>query len=489
MNLLSAKRASEPSVKDQSDNRVDFDQDFDRVLFSAPVRRLADKTQVFPMETNDSVRTRLTHSHEVSNLCRSLSLQILRSVPEGKPFGPSGDKENVPVIAAAAGLAHDLGNPPFGHQGEEAVREWFKQRRSELFNTKDGALSDVQQKDFLAWEGNAQAFRLVTKLQVSKGNCGLNLTFATLAALMKYTVASSDTSKKGHPARKKFGYFQDDKECAKEVLREVGLAPGLRHPIAYVMEACDDIAYSTIDVEDAINKGLVSLNDVLEMLNRQEDADEASQSIMTRVQDKLVELRKEKRSLGDTKDIALQYFRSFTIGRMVMDARKTYLSNQEAILAGTLEGNLIKLSESGQMCKALQTFARVNAFQSPKVTSLELRGANVLHGLMNYLWRGISETSLDSMVEDNDGKKRLAEINEKLGVEGLSTTFGRYAFNKISTNYRAVFGRAVTLASTADKIRYHQLLLLTDMVSGMTEDFVEATFNELRELDDKRDAK
>ena len=487
MNLLSAKRASEASEKDQSDKRVDFDQDFDRVLFSAPVRRLADKTQVFPMETNDSVRTRLTHSHEVSNLCRSLSLQILRSVPEGKPFGLSGDKENVPVIAAAAGLAHDLGNPPFGHQGEEAVREWFKQRSSELFNTKDGALSDAQQKDFLAWEGNAQAFRLVTKLQVSKGNCGLNLTFATLAALMKYTVASSETSDNGHPARKKFGYFQDDKECAEAVLSDVGLKPGLRHPIAYVMEACDDIAYSTIDVEDAINKGLVSLNDVLEMLNQQDKTDEASKFIMATVQQKLKELREDKRSLGDIKDIALQYFRSFTIGRMVVDARDAFLANQEAILAGTLASSLIKESKSGQMCKALQTFARVNAFQSPKVTSLELHGANVLHGLMDYLWRGISEASLDAMFEGDE--ERLACLNNKLGIDSPSTIFGRFAFNKISTNYRAVFDRAVTTSSTTDEIRYHQLLLLTDMVSGMTEDFVEATFNELRELDDKRDAK
>ena len=489
MNLLSTKRASEVSVADPSDKRVAFDQDFDRILFSAPVRRLADKTQVFPMETNDSVRTRLTHSHEVSNLCRSLSLQILREVSDEKPFGPSGDQENVPVIAAAAGLAHDLGNPPFGHQGEEAVREWFRQHSSDLFETTDGPLSNAQQKDFLAWEGNAQAFRLVTKLQVSKGNCGLNLTYATLAALMKYTVASSETSKAAHPAKKKFGYFQDDKECAEAVLTDVGLTPGLRHPIAYVMEACDDIAYSTIDVEDAINKGLVSLNDVLDMLNQQDKTDKASSAIMVKVQEKLAELRQEKRSLGDTKDIALQYFRSFTIGRMVVDARDTFLANQELILAGKLGSGLIEKSESGQMCEALKTFARENAFQSPKVTALELRGANVLHGLMDYLWRGISEASLDSVFNHKCDRERLASLKKRLGIESTLTTFGRYAFNKISTNYRAVFGRAITLDSKGHEIRYHQLLLLTDMVSGMTEDFVEATFRELRDLDDKRGTK
>lgn len=481
MSLFSTERQSKTAGVDGTDKRSEFDKDFDRILFSAPVRRLADKTQVFPMETNDSVRTRLTHSHEVSNLCRSLTLQILRSDPGSHPFGSEGTVETVPVIAAAAGLAHDLGNPPFGHQGEEALRDWFVRNSDRLFNCGSGELSGGQKQDFLKWEGNAQAFRLVTKLQVSKGNCGLDLTFATLAALMKYTVSSDATKKDAHPAKKKFGYFQDDREEAIGVLDRVGLGAGLRHPIAYVMEACDDIAYSTIDVEDAVSKGLVSLNDVLASLERQ--ADSSSSRVAAQIRTKIDELVEEQRSIGDIKDIGLQYFRSFAIAEMVKSARDTYLSHQTEIMTGTYPGNLVDKSAAGPMCKALKDFAFENAFKSPKVTALELRGANTMHKLMDYLWRGIFEASLDDIAKD---LKSLPAVQELAKVSPKATMFGKYAFNRISTNYRANFCRSLKKCRSAADVRYQQLLLLTDMVSGMTEDFVEATYNELRELDDHR---
>ncbi len=475
INLLSTERLSVSGGAESADKRKEFDRDFDRILFSAPVRRLADKTQVFPMETNDSVRTRLTHSHEVSNLCRSLSLQILRDENGNQPFGPGGDIETVPVIAAAAGLAHDLGNPPFGHKGETAIRDWFHRNERLLFSGDGWKLMDSQRQDFLKWEGNAQAFRLVTRLQVSKGNSGLNLTVASLAALMKYTVASDETEKNSHPSRKKFGYFQDDAERAVNVLNKVGLSPGQRHPIAYVMEACDDIAYSTIDIEDAVNKGIFSLNDVLSMLALQKDT--SSKSLCDKVNRKLEELKDDGRSIPDIRDIGLQYFRSFAISEMVVAARATFLENNPTILSGSYEGNLVEKSSAGMMCKALKDFAFQNAFLSPKVTALELRGANVMHKLMDYLWRGINEIGVELLPQEFD--------REKLKIP-KATMFGRYAFNCISTNYIANFQRALGLCKTPEGFRYQQLLLLSDMVSGMTEDFVHATFAELRELDDQR---
>ena len=488
MDLLSTKRASDALSKGADDKRLEFDRDFDRILFSAPVRRLADKTQVFPMETNDSVRTRLTHSHEVSNLCRSLALQILRSDGDKQPFGYNTDLlETVPVISAAVGLAHDLGNPPFGHQGETAVRDWFENKRKHLFEVDGDELNDAFKRDFLDWEGNAQAFRLVTKLQVSKGRCGLNLTYATLASLMKYTVSSNETTKDAgqHPAKKKFGYFQDDKEFAQAILQEVGLEAGKRHPIAYVMEACDDIAYSSIDVEDAVSKELVSLNDVLVMLQKQED--DSSQSVFKRVEEKLDALRADGRSIADIKDIGLQYFRSFAIEEMVIAARVKILESETEIRNGIFNGNLVDKSKAGQMCQALKDFALENAFQSPKVTALELRGANMLHKLMNYFWRGITEaslakkTSLCRALEKRDID--VARLRKSLALSEKPTMFGKYAFHRISTNYRANFEDAVLRDPSPKHFRYQQLLLLTDMVSGMTEDFVEATFNELRNLD------
>lgn len=488
MDLLPTTRESSASSKDAEDNRFEFDRDFDRILFSAPIRRLADKTQVFPMETNDSVRTRLTHSHEVSNLCRSLALQILRSASKERPFGENKNVlEIVPVIAAAVGLAHDLGNPPFGHQGERALREWFEKNHG-VFKIKGEELSRAQKRDFLKWEGNAQAFRLVTRLQVSKGDCGLNLTFATLASLMKYTVPSDKTTVDGHPATKKFGYFQDDKERALHILNKVGLEPGKRHPIAYIMEACDDIAYSTIDVEDAVSKGLVSLNDVLAMLQQRKDS--VSQSLFKDVSKQIEELRSGGRSVSDTNDIALQYFRSYAIAKMVVEVRQTALEVAHEIQKGTFQQNLVRASAAGEMCQSLKDFAFDNAFQSPKVTSLELKGANMLHKLMDYLWRGIIETSLSEEIGASAGLEKnivdIAKLRDELGLPDKPTLFGKYAFNCISTNYRENFKRAVLKDPSPLSVRYQQLLLLSDMVSGMTEDFVEAKLNELQKLDDHR---
>lgn len=231
--------------------REEIERDYDRILFAAPTRRLADKTQVFPMETNDSVRTRLTHSHEVSNLARSIGVRLVYNHRE-EVFGQDADElkveRRVPALLAAAGLAHDLGNPPFGHQGEQTIRRWIQDRRScEDFKR----CPDIA--DFSEFDGNCQTFRLLTKLQILNDKFGLNLTCATLAALMKYPVFSED--KKGF---KKFGLFHSERDVAKEVWEQTGLAEGIRHPLVYVMEACDDIAYSVIDAEDTVKKGYAS---------------------------------------------------------------------------------------------------------------------------------------------------------------------------------------------------------------------------------------
>jgi dGTPase len=172
--------------------RTEHERDYDRILFSAPVRRLADKTQVFPLDEDDSVHTRLTHSHEVSNLARSIGVNLAfndRVFPsEVVP------QRNVPAMLAAAGLAHDLGNPPFGHQGETSIQDWFEQNRERVFPERCG-LADVMQQDFLRFEGNAQTLRLLTRLQILNDDYGLNVTYGTLAALMKYTVGSSAARK------------------------------------------------------------------------------------------------------------------------------------------------------------------------------------------------------------------------------------------------------------------------------------------------------
>jgi dGTPase len=265
-------------------SRTDTERDFDRVLFATPTRRLGDKTQVLPLEKNESVRTRLTHSHEVSTLARSVGTHLAHSkigdLIVQDACGVIGAENEakvrraIPAMLAAVGLAHDLGNPPFGHQGEETIRSWVERNKALLFSaskTSDDSvkrdlksLTEAHRNFFLNFEGNAQTLRTVARLQVVKDDRGLNLTLGTLAALMKYTVGSTKVAGKAGPAAtKKVGFFASERPLVKAIHLETGLDEGLRHPLTYIMEACDDIAYSIVDAEDAVKKQLVSFSDLM----------------------------------------------------------------------------------------------------------------------------------------------------------------------------------------------------------------------------------
>src|SRR5690242_16036686 len=253
--LLTSERRPSPIAEPPkrapgaTEYRTEIERDYDRILFSTPVRRLADKTQVFPLEKNDSVRTRLTHSHEVSNLARSIGTVLAFKHDVARDVQDS--KRNLPALSAAVGLVHDLGNPPFGHQGESAIQSWFNDNQAVILSPLESA---QYREDFLKFEGNAQGFRLVTRLQLLNDDFGLDLTFATLAAMMKYPTPSHLTSPDS-AATKKHGFFAAEQPIVEQMLAATGLAYGRRHPIASVMEACDDIAYVVLDVEDAVKKG------------------------------------------------------------------------------------------------------------------------------------------------------------------------------------------------------------------------------------------
>lgn len=449
------------------DHRKPAERDYDRILFSAPVRRLADKTQVFPLEKNDSIRTRLTHSHEVSNLCRSLTTQILRA--DTKPtFDEASDV--APTIAATVGLAHDLGNPPFGHQGEEAIRRWFKKNGSKVWPDSLG-FSEAQKNDFLLWEGNAQTFRLLTRLQITNGQFGLDLTTGTLAALLKYTVASDKIKSTPHPAAKKFGFFQADRQRAEMVFAGAGVAEGHRHPIAYIMEACDDIAYSVIDVEDAIKKRLVSINDVLVCIRSH---DEKYGALADAIEQRVKELRDSGRAPHEVNDVGAQYYRTYSISLMVIEARKAFLSNKYEILEGKFGKNLIAASDAGALCGSLKKFALEHAYRSPAVKEIELRGDHYLKHLLSELWRAIDECSL--------GGSKFAEVRSTLGCRE-ATPFGELVFSYISSNYKNCFFDGLETCGPAE-VRYRQLLLLTDMVSGMTDQYAKSLSEHFERLGD-----
>jgi dGTPase len=447
--------------------RLPQERDHDRILFSTPFRRLGDKTQVFPLESIESIRTRLTHSFEVANLARSMGIEIAVSLADKLP---KDALRTIPSILAAVGLAHDIGNPPFGHQGENAIRSWFVRNANALFNppenkehaaiANDVSQLSVQHKsDFLHFEGNAQTLRVVTKLQVIGDDLGLNLTLGTLAALMKY-VAASDQLNDKKPAREKVGFFASEQSLVKQIRDETGLIGDALHPLALVMEACDDVAYSVLDVEDAIKKGLVSLNDLLASLEYHPEGTEKLDPVVKYLCDlshrEFAQLRQQKLHPSELQDVVTQKFRVDAIHLMVCAVTSAFRENYKDIVSGTFEKELVKVSRAGALCKALKNFGRENAFGHKTVLEVELNGYNTINRLMDFLWFGICN------------RCDYQDVSSK-----RTSPFASYAYSRISKNYRRIFEGKVTCyhKDAGLPIRYREMQLLTDMVSGMTDQF------------------
>lgn len=460
--------------------RTEIERDYDRILFSAPIRRLADKTQVFPLDKNDSVRNRLTHSHEVSNLARSIGVALVH----GDTGVPTDElvRRDLPSMLAAIGLAHDVGNPPFGHQGEHAISSWFRKNEAKTLDfSKEIAAGEVTETDarrmkadYLNFEGNAQALRILTKLQILNDNFGLNVSCGTLGALMKYPV-TSDKVDSSHVATKKFGCFHSEVSACQQIWEETGLAQGVRHPLAYIMEACDDIAYSVLDAEDAVKKGLVSFVDVVNFLEAHCGEDGVVDRLLNGVKNKDGDWQKkgakahhEKHrehdlSPAELNDISMQMFRVLAIGEMVTAVTAAFSENYDAIMTGTFEGDLISSSDARRLCKGLKQCSFKHAFQHKSVLEIELKGHNIIHSLMDMMWPAIVMRG-DPLETDGFG--------DDAGV------FEKYVFNRISENYRRVFEDK----ENALPLGYKRCQLLGDMISGMTDSYAVDLEGELRSL-------
>ena len=454
--------------------RLPAERDHDRILFSTPLRRMGDKTQVFPLDSIESIHNRLTHSHEVANLARSIGLEIAVSL---RNCLPDDAMRIIPAMLAAAGLAHDIGNPPFGHQGEEAIRSWFKRNCCTLFESSCSVPDEIKcdlkgltsqhRNDFLNFEGNAQTIRILTRLQVIGDDLGLNLTFGTLASLMKYVVGSDQLDKDKH-ACKKIGYFASETQVAGAIRTETGLEAAVRHPLALIMEACDDIAYSVIDAEDSVKKNLVSFNDLLAWLNnysvRHGKNDEALQYLCEVANWEFRTLAEQEMLPGELNDVSTQKFRVHAIHVMVAAVAKAFREHYNAIMAGEFEDELLFVSQAAHLCSALKDFNKQHAFAHRTVLEIELDGHNVINQLMDFLWIGITE------------RKNYGDVDSR-----RSTPFSAYVYSRISRNYRRVFEGKVTQHRPTEglPIRYTEMQLLTDMISGMTDRFCMDLHNDL----------
>ncbi|WP_415716850.1 deoxyguanosinetriphosphate triphosphohydrolase [Maridesulfovibrio sp.] len=418
--------------KDKSDaidhDRSEFQRDFDRIIFSSAFRRLQDKTQVFPLSRSDYVRTRLTHSLETSSVGRSLGYMVGSRLIErhGLDLMPA---EPATVVATAC-LMHDIGNPPFGHSGEDAIRDWFES--TETGRNLCTWIGKKKREDFRLFEGNAQGLRNVLALQRAGNPGGMQLTCATLSAFTKYPFTSDYAGKK-----KKFGIFRSEVDSYSEVAEHLGLIKldenkWARHPFAYLVEAADDICYHVVDMEDGYSLGLISFENIRDMLM---DILSGDSAVLARIN--AMDENKEK----------VEYLRAMAINALVTSSCEVFIDNEESILTGKFESSLTEEIEKAAEFSLLKKVAVEKVYNSTEVIDTEAAAYEVLWKILEFFGQIVCE----------------------LHTEEKLSTKSRKSVKLLPDLYKPTEGAGI----------YKNTQRIVDYVSGMTDAFAVRTFNKI----------
>lgn len=453
--LLSDRRFVPERDSSPAGLRSAFSKDRHQIVESAAFRRLADKTQVFPLDKSDFIRTRLTHSLEVASIGRSLAENVGESLIREKKDPEFGEKEKTALgeVLECAGLCHDIGNPPFGHFGEEVIRAWFKRHMTgidHLLSELSMTLDTRHKKDLLLFDGNAQGFRLVTRLSSSGEEAGMNLTAAVLSAMLKYPTSSEDADDKNADAsRKKAGYMASEQDVFNWVETETG-ALGRRTPMAFLLETADDIAYATADLEDAFKKGFLSYPILLEELSER--------NVPKRIIQRLKDHYDFSRIHADVnpEETAVRKWLTSIQGDLLAGATRNFLSSYDAIMAGRMKTDLLGNSAAGKLLNHLKSIAYDRAFTTTSIYRSEIAGSAVL----NFL--------LDHMIP------AAIRYDTNLPAELLDEKY----LSLVSENFRSVYHRRAKNASAEEKA-YLRILMALDSISGMTDSYARDLFQEL----------
>ena len=373
--LISNKRfGQEHKHAERHDDRSEFKRDYDRLIFSSAFRRLQNKTQVFPLPGSIFVHNRLTHSLEVASVGMSIGNDISRRVIQKRPELKDTLVEEIGTIVSAACLAHDLGNPPFGHSGEKAIQTFFSEGPGQKIKSM---VSSEFWDDITHFEGNANAFRILTHRFKGRRQGGFVMTYSMLASIVKYPFASSLSGNHG-----KFGFFASEAESYRKIADELGIfcksAPGeplkyARHPLVYMVEAADDICYEIMDIEDSHKLKILSFAETEHLLLSFFDED-IQQKIRQRIIDEEMTDENEK----------VVYMRASVIGKLENECVAAFLAHEEEILAGTFEGSLIDhISERQKKAyKECEKISYSKIYQSKPVLDIELSGYQIMATLM-----------------------------------------------------------------------------------------------------------
>ena len=375
--ISNCRLGQETRHPERHDDRSEFKRDYDRLIFSAPFRRMQNKTQVFPLPGSIFVHNRLTHSLEVASVGMSLGNDVAQALTGRHPELSGTLFEEIGTIVSAACLAHDMGNPPFGHSGEKAIQAFFREGNGQALEEK---VTPRLWQDLIHFEGNANAFRLLTHRFHGRREGGFVMTYSTLASIVKYPHASSLAGKKG-----KFGFFCCEQAYFQRIADFLGVrrlsAPGeplcyARHPLVYLVEAADDICYEIMDIEDAHKLRILSFDETTELLLGYFD-DKARQSIHRRIEEEGITDDNEK----------VVYMRACAIGRLESECARVFVEHEDEILAGTFHGSLVDhtcehVRAAYRHCSEV-SIARI--YNSKPVLDVELSGYKIMETLMETL--------------------------------------------------------------------------------------------------------
>lgn len=420
--LLSAKRFGlEEFHQERHENRSEFQRDYDRLVFSAPFRRLQNKTQVFPLPGSIFVHNRLTHSLEVSCVGRSLGNDVAKGILAKEPDLQQSFLPEIGSIVSAACLAHDLGNPPFGHSGERAISTFFSEGKGLILK---GELTETQWEDFTHFEGNANAFRLLTHQFEGRRPGGFVLTYSTLASIVKYPFSSSLAGKKS-----KFGFFISEEGSFRRIAEELGMIKlnehplrYARHPLVYLVEAADDICYQMMDIEDAHKLKILTTDETKSLLLSYFD------------DERKAHMEQTLKIVSDVNE-QIAYLRSSVIGLLIRECTQAFLDNEKQILAGKFEGTLIKhispLPASAYHLCSEVSFEKI--YCSRDVLDIELAGFRIIGTLLELMTDAVCSP-------------------EK--------TYSKLLINRVSSQY-----------NIKSPVFYERIQAVLDYISGMTDVF------------------
>ncbi|MBQ0076227.1 MAG: dNTP triphosphohydrolase [Bacteroidales bacterium] len=443
--MLEPIRLTKSSItqRDYADVRNEFDSDYSRMVLSAPVRRLQDKTQVSPNADNDFVRTRLTHSLEVASFARSMGWSVEFLLHKRRLISNKVYRRHwIPSILETVGLIHDIGNPPYGHVAEKCIMNYFKNINN-LPNTSEvkkkyNQLTDLQRADFEHFDGNAHGIRILLSL----GELPYNLTCPTLCSFIKYPYNAIDGCEKDgvDHTKEKFGYFYSEEELIKEIFTLLNLKENQRHPLAFLLEAADDIAYLVCDIEDGIKVGNIEINDLVNEFKNQ------------RCEEWLNQYMQQYKEAD--RDIFLQKLRINMQGQMILTCVYSFIENFHDIVNGNYKKDLL---EDSSMSNIVKVFKNLDIQNFKKQTEKEKKGKEAIEYLLNKYTNILCAPNLAELIESDDDVKFITQY--------------------ISQNY---WDKACEKGQNVPTDPYKIFLLCTDYIAGMTDTYLLRVYNDIK---------